>query len=88
MYFTINIDKDEFDMSQEEHQFHERIINQFKNEYTYAFTYIECKTPHINLTLNYSTENRKFQLLSISGLKHVHDYLMRSDGKIMDWFVV
>lgn len=86
MYFDISLDKDEFDMTQEEQSFHQRVIDQFKNEYAYAFKYLQHNTPNITITLHYLTEIRKFQFLSISSLKYVHDNLLRSDEKIRKWF--
>lgn len=86
MYFEIIIDKDVFNMSEEEQSFHQRVIEQFKSEYAYAFKYAQHNTPNITIELNYLTENRKFQFLSISSLKYVHDNLIRSDEKIKKWF--
>ncbi len=86
MYFKINIDKDEFEMSQEEYEFHQRIIRQFKNEYDYAFKYLQHDTPNIIIELNYFTENRKFEFVGISNLKYIHDTLVRTDYKIKKWF--
>jgi hypothetical protein len=86
MYFEIHIDKDAFKMSQDEHDYHEQIISQFKNEYAYAFKYLQHNTPNITIELNYLTEIRKFQFVSISILKYIHDTLIRSDDKIMKWF--
>jgi len=86
MYFEIHIDKDAFEMSQEEHDYHEQIISQFKNEYDYAFKYAQHNTPNITIELIYLTEIRKFQFVSISSLKFVHDNLLRSDDKIRNWF--
>lgn len=86
MYFEITLDKDEFEMTQEAFEFHQRVIDQFKSEYDYAFKYVETKTPNITITLIYLTEIRKFQFVSISSLKYVHDNLLRSDEKIRKWF--
>ncbi len=86
MYFEIYLDKDAFDMSQEEIDYHEQVIAQFKSEYDYAFKYAETKTPNITIELKYLTDCRKFQFISISSLKYVHDNLLRSDDKIKKWF--
>lgn len=86
MYFEITLDKDEFEMTQEAFEFHQRVIDQFKSEYDYAFKYAEIKTPNITIALIYLTEIRKFQFVSISSLKYVHDNLLRSDAKIRKWF--
>lgn len=86
MYFEITLDKDEFEMTQEAFEFHQHVIDQFKSEYDYAFKYAETKTPNITITLIYLTEIRKFQFVSISSLKYVHDNLLRSDEKIRKWF--
>jgi len=55
MYFTILIDKDEFEMSEEEHEFHQRLIEQFKNEYEAAFCYEHSKAGNIEVDLKYFT---------------------------------
>jgi hypothetical protein len=86
MYFEITLDKDEFEMTQEAFEFHQRVIDLFKSEYDYAFKFAEAKSPNITIELIYLTEIRKFQFVSISSLKYVHDNLIRSDEKIKKWF--
>jgi len=86
MYLTINIDKDEFEMSQEEFDFHERLINQFKKEYEYAFDYEDSKAGNVEVVLNYGTETQKFKLEKISSLAHVHNRVVAVYPKVKRWF--
>ncbi len=86
MYFTIHIDKDEFDMTQEEFEFHERLINRFKSEYSYAFKYECSKAGNVEVEFNYFTETQKFKLIKISSLEHVHNRIISVYPKVKKWF--
>ncbi|WP_299116851.1 hypothetical protein [uncultured Winogradskyella sp.] len=72
--------------NQEELEYHERIVRQFKNEYDYAFKYEFPRTPNIDVVFIYDLETCKFRLVSISSLKFVHNRIVSTDPKIKKWF--
>lgn len=84
MYIEIDIVEDENYIANQD--YHDRLIAQFKNEYDYAFNYIECKTGNVEVRFTYNPTNQRFTLVALEKLRHVHNYLMRSDAKISKWF--
>lgn len=72
---------------QEELEFHEDIVNAFKNQYEDAFLYEKAFASNFVVKFHYDTEIRKFKLLEIPhNYKATHNRLVEIHPKIMRWF--
>lgn len=68
------------------YDYHERVVEQFKNEYTYAFTYALSKVGNITVKFDYDFMTKKMTLISMENYLYIHQSLVSTDPKIKIWF--
>lgn len=72
---------------QDLYDYHEQIVEQFKNEYQHILKYEYPRTPNIEVVFNYNFKTEKFTLVSFpQKYKFMHTRLLETDQRIMKWF--
>lgn len=85
MNFTIN-GLEPIEDNQELYDYHYSIVEQFKNEYKYAFCYEFSKASMVDVVFNYDWQTSKFEFVSINKLDFVHNRIVSVYPKVRKWF--